>query len=206
MPAKRGKPNITVGRGYSGKFLDTVDLPGTKAPQKREQYVKLVVLVVLVVILALLLGAHRYLMFVAPKQVAMIQPKDAAHIYVPAGNEKLAPRKVEIDMATPDRERAEIILRALKEEHSIPGGVSLLDIASDTDGTVYLNLSHALMGASPKGPAEITMVYAIVNSFLATFRNMRKVQILVEGKPLHTLGGVVYTYLPLEFNNDLVED
>lgn len=206
MPAKRNKPKIIVGRGYSKRLLDTDSLLGKKPPGKREQYVKLGALVALVVILAILLGAHRHLMFLTPKQVVMTQPKDAAHVYVPGKNERLVQRRLEIEMATPDRERAEILLAALKKENCLSERLSLFDVASDTDGTLYLNLSNELVTFRAKGTGEVATVYAIVNSFLASFRNMRRVQILVEGRPLHTLGGVVYTYLPLEFNNELVED
>jgi len=32
------------------------------------------------------------------------------------------------------------------------------------------------------------------------------VQLLVEGQPANTIRGVVYTYMPLEFNRELLED
>ncbi len=50
------------------------------------------------------------------------------------------------------------------------------------------------------------VVYSLVNSFATSFKDVRKVQLLVEGEPIYTIAGLVYTYMPLEFNRELMED
>jgi len=46
----------------------------------------------------------------------------------------------------------------------------------------------------------------MVNSFLLSLKDAKKVQILVEGQPIYTLNGTVYTYKPIEFNKYVMED
>jgi hypothetical protein len=67
-------------------------------------------------------------------------------------------------------------------------------------------LSREFVEDRPKSPNEIAMVYSLVNSLVSGFKNSKRVQLLVEGRALPTVDGTVYTYLPLEFNNDLVEE
>ena len=50
------------------------------------------------------------------------------------------------------------------------------------------------------------MTYGIVNSFIESFHNVKKVQMLVEGQPVYTRSGVLYLFSPLEFNKELLED
>jgi hypothetical protein len=132
--------------------------------------------------------------------------KEALHVFFPLNKIKLGRRVIEIRSDTPDRERADLILKELKKAKSINPGVQLREVATGIDGVLYLNLSKNLTETLPGAPPEIIMVYALVNSFATSFKDVRKVQLLVEGEPVYTIGGLLYTYLPLEFNKDLMED
>jgi hypothetical protein len=50
------------------------------------------------------------------------------------------------------------------------------------------------------------MAYSIANSFVTNFRNVNSVQLLAEGQPIQTIGGLIYAYKPIEFNKGLLED
>ena len=71
---------------------------------------------------------------------------------------------------------------------------------------MYLNLSHDIKDEEMGTIEEITIVYSIVNSFLSNFKSAKKIQLLIEGQVFHTLNGLLYTYNPLEFNTNLVEE
>jgi len=132
--------------------------------------------------------------------------KEALHLFFPLSKTKLGRRVLEVRADAPDREKADLILKELKKEKSVNPGLQLREVAAGIDGVLYLNLSRNLTEAHPGVPPEIIMVYALVNSFVTSFRDVRKVQLLVEGEPPFTVGGLLYTYLPLEFNKDLMED
>lgn len=137
---------------------------------------------------------------------AVTAQKEALHIFFPLAKTKLGRRVLEVRADAPDREKADLILKELKKEKVINPGVQLRDVAVGIDSVLYLNLSKNLTEGQPTGAPEMVMVYAIVNSFVTSFKDVRKVQFLVDGEALFTVGGLVYTYLPLEFNKDLMED
>jgi hypothetical protein len=132
--------------------------------------------------------------------------KEVLHVFFPLSKTKLGRRVLEVRADAPDREKADLILKELKKEKGIGPGVQLREVATGIDGVLYLNLSKNLTETHPGGPPEIIMVYALVNSFVTSFKDVRKIQLLVEGEPTYTIGGLLYTYLPLEFNKDLMED
>lgn len=84
--------------------------------------------------------------------------------------------------------------------------MTLNDLVIDSDGVLYLNFSNTITEKKATTMTEILKTFSIVNSFLGNFGNTNKVQLLVEGQPVYTLHGTVYTYKPLEFNQDLLED
>lgn len=132
--------------------------------------------------------------------------KETIRLFSPLSNMKLGNRVLEIRSDMPDKEKADLILRELKKDKVINPGVQLRDAVIGLDGVLYLNLSRNLAEVRPGAPSEIVVVYSLVNSFASSFKDVRKVQLLLDGEPAYTVGGVVYTYLPLEFNRDLTED
>ncbi len=78
-------------------------------------------------------------------------------------------------------------------------------MALGSDGVLYLNISAEFIDRNTP-EREFPMTYAIVNSFIESFHNAKKVQILVEGQPVYTASGVLYLFSPLEFNKEVLED
>ena len=136
----------------------------------------------------------------------VIVQKEMLQLFVPLSTSKLGRRTLEIRADAPDKERAELIIRELKKEKILPPAVQLREVAAGLDGVLYLNLSRGLMEVQAGAPSEILMVYSLVNSFIASFKETRRVQLLFDGQPAYTIRGVVYTYAPLEFNRELLED
>ena len=50
------------------------------------------------------------------------------------------------------------------------------------------------------------MIYSLVNSFIESFRDAKRVQLLVEGQPVYTRSGLLYVFEPLQFNKDVLEE
>ncbi len=132
--------------------------------------------------------------------------KKTIHLYSPLKKNRLGSRVLEVRSTIADKEKAELILKELKKDKVIAPTVQLQDIALGIDTVLYLNLSKNLAEVQSGAPSEIIMVYSLVNSFVSSFDDIRKVQLLLDGEPTYTIAGAVYTYLPLEFNKDLLED
>ena len=130
---------------------------------------------------------------------------DAITVFVPREGGKLQRKLVEVHRQPSDAARAGVLFRELKEAGCIPDRLKMYDMALGSDGVLYLNVSEEFIGlSSPE--REISMTYSIVDSFIESFHNVKKVQILVEGQPVYTGSGVLYLFSPLEFNRELVED
>ena len=129
---------------------------------------------------------------------------DVISIYLPTPEGKLRRKPVEVHRQPSDKARAETLFKELKEGKCIPDRLKLLDLASGSDGVLYLNVSAEFIDRNTP-EREIPVTYAIVNSFIESF-HAKKVQILVEGQPVYTGSGVLYIFSPLEFNKDVLED
>src|SRR5690554_3470230 len=78
----------------------------------------------------------------------------------------------------------------------LPEGTIIYDY-SLVDTVCYVNFSQHLVADHPGGSAsELITVYGIVNTFAAA-SGAEAVQILVEGQPIETIAGHVYTGKPL---------
>jgi hypothetical protein len=81
---------------------------------------------------------------------------------------------------------------------AFPPETRVLEVFVTARGVAYVDLSkeaQALPGAGSQG--ELLSVYALVNTVVANFPAVRRVQILVEDKPVVTLGGHVDLSRPL---------
>jgi len=135
--------------------------------------------------------------------------REALVVFYPDAHGMLKKKTMEMGneaAAAPDKARAEMVLAELKKENAVPDTLTIRDVAIDSDGTMYLNLSSDIRNDEMGAVEEITTVYSIVNSFLSNFKAAKKIQLLIEGEAFHTLNGVLYTYDPIEFNNNLVEE
>ncbi len=140
------------------------------------------------------------------KNLSTVASTETLHIFVPGDQAKLVQKAVEVKIGMPERQKADMIMAELKKANAIPEGLKLYHIATGEDGTIYLNFSKELVDDKINAAREIAVTYAIVNSFIASFKETKKVQLLVEGQAVPTINGVVYVYRPIEPNKGLLED
>lgn len=174
-------------------------------PQQRTLRTVLIVLLALVIVLAILITGYRVKVALEPKTIFTVPDKQVVSIFLPAQN-KLIEKRLDVRSNISDKEKAEMIINKLKQEKCLTQGFRLYESVIDTDGIMYLNVSRDIIDDKPAGMREILTVYSIAHSFLSTFKEARKVLFLVDGQVLYTLRGTLYTYKPIEFNPDLLED
>lgn len=180
--------------------------PRGYAPVKRINYKRLVIICLpLVVATFLFVYYFRYVADTQPKRQILRVEKNTVSLIYPDDNGRLSENIVEIDGTATQKDKGNFIINELKTKGLVPGGISLQEMTIDDDGIIYLNFTKDLL-QSVAGNDDIGIVYAIVNSFLASFRYTKKVLILIDWKPVYTLRGTVYTYLPIEFNKQVMED
>lgn len=132
--------------------------------------------------------------------------KETARIFFSVNGERLAAKTLDIQTGMSERAKGDAIIQELRRQKSIPERTRLVDLAFGEDGTVYVNLSKEFLETQTVAGGEITRVYSVVNSFISVFPAFRRVQLLLDGQAVPTVGGVIYTYVPLEFNKDIAEE
>jgi spore germination protein GerM len=81
---------------------------------------------------------------------------------------------------------------------TLPAGTKVLEVFVTARGIAYLDLSKEVVELAEGGSkGELLTVYSIVNSLTANFPAVKRVQILVEDKPVLTLAGHVDLSRPL---------
>lgn len=177
-------------------------------PKKEKKPTRLPYIIILAVIAIGAAGffAFRYAKVGQPQRTVIIEEKSELKIYYPSPQGKLIAKTVQAKNIALDKDKADAIMANLKSDRAIPETLSLIDIASDGEGTLILNFTPEMTIAKLDPLKEIQMVYCIINSFLANFTKAKRVQILAGGQALATLGGTVYIYKPLEFNANVLED
>ncbi len=87
---------------------------------------------------------------------------------------------------------------------AIPEGTEIMDVKVE-EGIAYVDFSKELVEGHPGGSsAEIQTVYSIVNSIVFNFPEVKKVQILIEGRRRETLAGHIDISLPLKGERRLI--
>ena len=187
---------------------DSLIVQGYRKPRSRGNR-RLIVLVAVVVALAAVLAAHGIYDYVKsrekPKSVPVV-PGESISIFVLGEQGRLVEKKLETKAGMSERQKADAIIAALKKEKCLPEALALHDFTIGENGVVFLNFSKDIRNAGIGTAQEIAMVYSIMNSFTANFRNAERVQLLAEGQPFETIGGLIYTYKPIEPNKGLLED
>ena len=179
-----------------------------KLLKPKRSHRRLIILFILIAVFAAVIILNKHIQLWQRKSIIDIIPFEKSEIFIcySKNTGKLEKKILEVKKGVPDKERAHIIIRELKKERNIPEKTSLYEFASDGDGTIYLNLSKDILGEKADPANEIMTVYSIINSFLLSFKDAKKVQLLVEGQPIYTINGTVYTYKPIEFNKYVMED
>jgi spore germination protein GerM len=81
---------------------------------------------------------------------------------------------------------------------TLPPATKVLEVFVSARGVAYLDFSpEARQAVAGGSKSELLVVYSIVNSVTSNFPAVKKVQILVEDKPLRTLAGHVDLSRPL---------
>jgi hypothetical protein len=163
--------------------------------------------VTIAITLTVLLTFYSYLKRPEPMKSKPSVANDSLYVFVPKDGIKLVQNVLGVKLDISERQKADEIMNELKRQKCVPEKLTLYDFATDEDGVMYLNFSKEILNDKTTGTSrEITMTYAIVNTFISNFRNINKVQLLVEGHPTETINGVIYIYKPMEFKKDLMED
>ncbi len=86
-----------------------------------------------------------------------------------------------------------------------PPGTKLRDFYLTEEGTAYVDFSPVIKNNHPFGSdAEIATVYSIVNSLTYSFKEIKEVVILIDGRENQTLGGHINLNRPFAFRKDLI--
>jgi spore germination protein GerM len=89
---------------------------------------------------------------------------------------------------------------------TIPPRTKLLTLQIDEAGVAKVNFSPALSKDHPGGSsAEMMTVYSIVNSLSLNFPQIKRVQILIDGKPIETITGHLSLRRPISPKPDLIK-
>lgn len=184
------------------------DLLHDNGPEERPPSRTLYIIAILVVILVAAGGYYAYRNFRIASQPKPVIISDTIDLkfYYPLPPAKLGVKGISIKANSTDKEKVDVIILALKENKILPYGVSLTEFAADPDGTLLLNFSYEITAMKLDPLTEIQTVYSIINSFLANFNRAKSVQLLAGGQPFFTINGTVYTYKPIEFNSQILED
>lgn len=132
-------------------------------------------------------------------------------VYRPAadGSEKLLAEKITMDdngKSLPENALIALIERKpadKKMEDIVPENTRVLSLVLDKNGTAYADFSKEIVKHGQGSYNEFILTGAIANT-LTEFPEIKRVQILVEGKKVTTLGGHIDVEDPLERNKTLL--
>ena len=125
------------------------------------------------------------------------------------GREKLLPEKFTInDNGKPIAENALIALVSTKPQDAsmedvVPIGTKVLSLRVDDKGTAYADFSKELAKKGQGSYGEMMLCYAITNT-LTEFPEIKRVQILIEGKKVTTISGHMDVEEPMIRNKDFL--
>jgi spore germination protein GerM len=89
---------------------------------------------------------------------------------------------------------------------TVPRQTKLLDLELGKGGVAKVNFNRALSKDHPGGSsAEVMTVYSIVNSLALNFSQIKRVQILIDGKEIETITGHLSLRRPVLPKPDLVK-
>ena len=88
---------------------------------------------------------------------------------------------------------------------TLPPQTKLLDLELGEEGVAKVNFNKALSKDHPGGSsAEMMTLYSVVNSLTVNFPQIKRVQILIEGKTVETIAGHLSLKKPVSPNPDLI--
>ena len=89
---------------------------------------------------------------------------------------------------------------------ALPPHTRLLTLQIDQNGVAKVNFDRTLSKEHPGGSsAEMLTLYSIVNSLTLNFPQIKRVQILIEGKSVESIAGHISLKQPVSFNPSIVK-
>ncbi len=89
---------------------------------------------------------------------------------------------------------------------TLPPRTKLLTLQINEAGLAKVNFNQTLSKDHPRGStAEMMTVYSIVNSLALNFPQIKRVQILIDGKPIETIAGHLSLKQPIFPKSDLIK-
>jgi spore germination protein GerM len=146
------------------------------------------------------------------KKIAVKEKKIVTLFFSEEEGEYLVGEKREI----PKRERVEEEARETVVElikgpkgkliPALPPQTKLLTLEMDQGGVAKVNFDQTLSKGHPGGSsAEMLTLYSIVNSLTLNFPQIKRVQILIDGKVVESIAGHISLKEPVSFNASIVK-
>jgi spore germination protein GerM len=89
---------------------------------------------------------------------------------------------------------------------ALPPRTRLLTLEMDQNGVAKVNFDQTLSKEHPGGSsAEMLTLYSIVNSLTLNFPQIKRVQILIDGKAAESIAGHISLRQPVSFNPSIVK-
>lgn len=195
--------------------------PGNPKPQrsrrKKDSAGRAVLTVIIVALLTVIIGIYlltkyseKIPLYLIPKKISKPEMK-TVNLYF-SNDEGLAlkaeKREIEKGALAKEIERSINALikgPAEKLTPTIPDGTRLLGIEIK-EGVAFLNFSKEISERHPGGSsAEIQTVYSIVNTVALNFSEIKKVQLLIEGKKAKTVAGHIDISFPLGPDKEFIK-
>lgn len=110
-----------------------------------------------------------------------------------------------------EEEAKETIAELIEGPHggfipTLPSHSKLLTLQIDAEGLAKVNFDQTLSKEHPGGSsAEMLTVYSIVNSLTLNFPQIKRVQILIDGKVVESIAGHISLKQPVSFNQSIVK-
>jgi germination protein M len=108
-------------------------------------------------------------------------------------------------------EAKETIAKLIEGPHggfipTLPSHAKLLTLQIDAQGLAKVNFDKTLSREHPGGSsAEMLTVYSIVNSLTLNFPQIKRVQILIDGKAVESIAGHISLKQPISYNASVVK-
>jgi spore germination protein GerM len=146
------------------------------------------------------------------KKVAVKAKKVVTLFFSEEEGEYLVEEKREIlKTARVEEEAKETVVELIKGSKGklipvLPSHTRLLTLQIDKDGVAMVNFDKTLSREHPGGSsAEMLTLYSIVNSLTLNFPQIKRVQILIDGKVVETIAGHISLKEPVSFNPSIVK-
>jgi len=148
----------------------------------------------------------------AEKKIALKEKKVVTLFFSEEEGEYLVGERREI----PKRDRVEEEARETLHElikgpkstltRTLPSQTELLTLQIDEQGVAKVNFNQALSKEHPGGSsAEMMTIYSIVNSLTLNFPQIKRVQILLDGKAVESIAGHISLKQPISSNPKMVK-